>query len=159
LLPCPSRAEASLLIVAYSGNAMAWRVLVGRCRGMVIVLPWPPDRPAQRRAGSASGARGGVVVLAGWGEQRVKRLAEPLDLVEDRGPGAAQGGRVALPGRLGAEQQVAVPAAAPVLGTLPASQASEASLASHRCTTRGSVSPAASQRLRASPICLLTQMA
>jgi hypothetical protein len=37
-------------------------------------------------------------------------------------------------------------------GTLPASQAPERSLASHRCTTRGLITPTASQRLRASPI-------
>ena len=67
--------------------------------------------------------------------------------------------RLAGPGRLGAEQQVGVPVAALVAREVAGQPGPEASLASHRCTTRGSVNPAASQRLRASPTCLLTQMA
>jgi hypothetical protein len=46
------------------------------------------------------------------GEERGDGLAELLDPVEHRDAGAAQGGRVAGPGGLGAEQQVAVPVAA-----------------------------------------------
>ena len=50
--------------------------------------------------------------LARLREKRVQRLAELLDPVKDRSTRAAQGRRVAGPGRLGAEQQVAVPVAA-----------------------------------------------
>jgi hypothetical protein len=55
--------------------------------------------------------------LPGWGEERVKGLAQLLDLVEDRGAGAAQGGRVAGPGGLGTKQLVVerLPAYAPEL--------------------------------------------
>jgi hypothetical protein len=70
---------------------MAWRVLVGRCRGMVIVLPWPPtDRPSVEQ-GRRLALAAALSCLPGWGEQRVKRLAEPLDLVEDRAPALRRG--------------------------------------------------------------------
>jgi hypothetical protein len=125
--------------------------------GMATILPWP--RPAQRRGGWASGARGGVVVLPGSGKERGKCLAQLVNLVEDRDAGAPQGARVAGPGGLGADQQVAVPVTALVARDVAGQPGPEASVAAHRCTTRGSVNPAASQRLRASPTCLSTQMA
>src|SRR5215207_5193788 len=97
--------------------------------------------------------------LPGWGEQRGDALAKLLDLVEDRGAGAAQGGRVAGPGGLGAEQQVAVPVAALVARDVGGQPGPRDVLGVPQVHHPRIGQPAASQRLRASPTCLSTQMA
>src|SRR5512132_2866397 len=97
-----------------------------RDRGSILLIaPHVHLGPEQRRPSYGRAARPGVDP-PGWrlalaatsscsarrGEERVEGLAELLDSVEDRSTGAAQGGRVAGPGGLGTEQQVAVPVAA-----------------------------------------------
>jgi hypothetical protein len=77
----------------------------------------PTIRPSRSKARSrpirmASGARSGASCSARSGEERVQGLTQLLDPVRDRSTGAAQGGRVAGPGRLGTEQQIGIPVAA-----------------------------------------------